>query len=298
MTANELCPSGGVYTPKDLVTLTGNHSAARMLAQLLYWQDKMQREFYKTDVELAAEISVSVSSVKRARAKLVELQLITCHRKGMPARNYYAVNEKAVQDGISQLAHQLAQNELTSQTKMSQHVSSKRSNLHLYRNTTEERAEETRSSQLEDRTIADEYPSSEARFHEQLKGRGDPVIKGLQARDFFRFNCSQKLCNLYPDKLADWFRNHTEAELLRIWKFSAGARPGKLREWNMHDMLEGTLDIPSKPREVEKAEKEVQNALRMVSILGAEDALAMLEPETRRVYTDWHGKTPEQAAAS
>ncbi len=73
--------------------ITGSITAGVLLSQILYWYKKMNnKEFYKTDASFCEELGMGLYELKGAKKKLVELEIITITRKGVPAKSYYEVN--------------------------------------------------------------------------------------------------------------------------------------------------------------------------------------------------------------
>jgi hypothetical protein len=67
----------GVYLPYDLVAAIGGWTQAVVYKHIAYWFTKMGRPIYKGAPELAEELHLSESTVKRAVAELRRLGLIT-----------------------------------------------------------------------------------------------------------------------------------------------------------------------------------------------------------------------------
>ena len=109
-----------VTVPKLFVQLLGSYEAAAYLSQIIYWETKMDGEFYKSDPEWMEELCISESSLKRARAKLIKGFGIKTEKKGIPAKNYYTVDYDQLRLVLSSFAqsNQSGQNDLTSQVKM------------------------------------------------------------------------------------------------------------------------------------------------------------------------------------
>lgn len=73
--------------------ITGGITAGILLSQILYWDLIMKhKEFFKTDKEFCDELSMGLYELKGAKKKLLDLDLITTNRKGVPAKTYYTVN--------------------------------------------------------------------------------------------------------------------------------------------------------------------------------------------------------------
>lgn len=81
-----------ITIPRAIIKLVGDHVAAAVLCQLLYWHGRMgEREFYKSDAELGFEVCASPYQLLRARKVLAEFG-VTTTRRGIPARLYYKLD--------------------------------------------------------------------------------------------------------------------------------------------------------------------------------------------------------------
>ncbi len=82
--------------PRVFIDLTGDHIAALLLSQILYWQDRTEDDdgwFYKTGDEWEQELGLTYAQVKRASRQLEKFGVETKLRKvrGAP-RTHYRVN--------------------------------------------------------------------------------------------------------------------------------------------------------------------------------------------------------------
>ena len=81
-----------VPTAPALVELLGAGTTI-LLFQLLFWHDQVSAEtFYRTDKQLRKETGLTLKALVRSRQTLVELDWITVHRSGLPARLRYTVH--------------------------------------------------------------------------------------------------------------------------------------------------------------------------------------------------------------
>jgi len=81
-----------------------DHIAALFVNQVLYWQDKMHREFYKTDQSFADELHVSVHKFRRIKQRtLKKLDFISTHVKQIPARTHYQADIDLLNAALSKL---------------------------------------------------------------------------------------------------------------------------------------------------------------------------------------------------
>jgi hypothetical protein len=90
-----------------------------VFGQLCSLQDSLGSDFFHTQDRLAESCCISVSTLKRSISELVKNGYLTTTRRGTPCKSYYTV----------QWSNWLAQNELTSESKMNQLDSPKRSNI-------------------------------------------------------------------------------------------------------------------------------------------------------------------------
>ena len=96
--------------PRIFVQLTGDYEAAVFLSQCIYWFNKMDRPFYKTDADWHDELLINPSKLKRIRALLKPYGLNVV-KKGLPAKNHYSIDFEKLEKALDS---QLDQNELTS----------------------------------------------------------------------------------------------------------------------------------------------------------------------------------------
>lgn len=85
--------SNTLVIPRVFIDFTGDHLAALLLSQILYWSDRTTDPdgwFYKTAEEWHAELGMSTYQVKRAAAALATLGISTKLRKvlGAPRMHY------------------------------------------------------------------------------------------------------------------------------------------------------------------------------------------------------------------
>ena len=95
---------GMIAFPRAMGKFFDNNNIAIVFNQLLFWYGKMNREFYKTDKELADECNLSLRQLKRIKYSLVDLGYITTSiRKvnGTPT-TFYKVNLDKFLDDFTQ----------------------------------------------------------------------------------------------------------------------------------------------------------------------------------------------------
>jgi len=91
------------------VTLTGSVTAALMLSQAIYWQQRTKDPdgwWYKTRDDWAEETGLSRYEQEGARKKLRKLGVVQEHLRGVPATIWYRVNEERLLEELSKTARQ------------------------------------------------------------------------------------------------------------------------------------------------------------------------------------------------
>jgi len=93
---------------RSFVTLTGSINAALMLSQAVYWHlrtDNKEGWFYKTQEQWEEETGLSRYEQESARKRLKELGFWEEKREGLPAKMFFRVNERLLQDQLEKLPH-------------------------------------------------------------------------------------------------------------------------------------------------------------------------------------------------
>ena len=83
-----------------LIQITDSWTKAAFLSQVIYWENKMNGEFWKTDQKnenynqngWSEELLIPVRTVQRIRSDLVKQNLIIVTPRGIPKKNYYKIN--------------------------------------------------------------------------------------------------------------------------------------------------------------------------------------------------------------
>jgi len=78
-----------------------SYAAAAFLAQAIYWEETMGREFYKTNEDWKEELCIGDDSFDTARR--VAGRFVKCERKGLPYKNYYRVCWDEIEAAINNL---------------------------------------------------------------------------------------------------------------------------------------------------------------------------------------------------
>jgi len=87
--------------------ITNSINAAIMLAQIIYWQNKMGNKYwYKTAQEWKEELGFSSSMVRTAQKKLIELKLIKTKTESRLNKTYYKLSHQTLYKLLSNLPEQ------------------------------------------------------------------------------------------------------------------------------------------------------------------------------------------------
>lgn len=70
--------------------VTSSFGGAIFLAQVIYWENAMKGEYYKTNDSWCEELFMTESELRLAKEKCAPF--INIVKKGLPAKNYYSVN--------------------------------------------------------------------------------------------------------------------------------------------------------------------------------------------------------------
>lgn len=97
--------------------LTGSTTAGILLSQLMYWFSKKDK-IYKTDAEIMQETLLTDNELKTAKKKIKAVSFVSVTREGVPAKTYYAIDWKAYEKTVRDIAEQLAQTRLVESTKL------------------------------------------------------------------------------------------------------------------------------------------------------------------------------------
>ncbi len=132
------------------VTLTGSVTAALMLSQALYWQQRAKSDdgwWFKTRDDWTEETGMARREQEGARKKLRNLGILQEDLRGVPATLWYKVDETRLLEAITNLSDptetgatpptsvgtkppiQLVQNRPSSWYKTAQQVGPKRANI-------------------------------------------------------------------------------------------------------------------------------------------------------------------------
>lgn len=88
--------------PRVFIDFTGDHLAALLLSQILYWSDKTDNAdgwFYKTADEWQAEIGMSAYQVKRAATTLAQFGVVTAvHKVAKTPKMHYRIDMQIFTD--------------------------------------------------------------------------------------------------------------------------------------------------------------------------------------------------------
>lgn len=99
--------------------ITGSVTAGILLSQILYWwSTKDSNEFYKTDKDWCEELNFGLWELKGAKEKIKQTGIVKIERKGNPAKTYYTINEKLLEDMISSCCKNQQQEVLKTNNKL------------------------------------------------------------------------------------------------------------------------------------------------------------------------------------
>ena len=107
---------------RAFVDLTGSITGALLLSQACYWQKRCTSKdgwWWKTYDEWRQETGLTSEELKSARKACSKYLEWT--RKGLPARNFYKVNVRALADYVKPI-DQIAENPRTGQWKTREHT--------------------------------------------------------------------------------------------------------------------------------------------------------------------------------
>lgn len=89
-----------ISVPRLFIQATGDFASAVLLAQIVYWNDKVNgRAFYKTDEDFEQEICLSAYQLGRCRNNLKEFG-VSYKRKGIPAKLHYELDTKKLENKL------------------------------------------------------------------------------------------------------------------------------------------------------------------------------------------------------
>lgn len=94
-----------IPVPMPFVRILGDYTSAAFLAQCIYWGDRTDDAegwFYKSHDEWAAELELSSDQVRRCVKTCTGM--VEVKRAGIPARNYYRVDQEGVTAALQKLA--------------------------------------------------------------------------------------------------------------------------------------------------------------------------------------------------
>lgn len=91
------------YQP-SFVPLGAGVTGAVLLSQLVYWQNRMDGWFYKTQAEITAETGLTRYEQEGARKKLIAAGVLDEQLKGVPAKLYFRINEEALESQLLKVA--------------------------------------------------------------------------------------------------------------------------------------------------------------------------------------------------
>jgi len=94
----------GVYAE-----ITGSVKAGLLLAQVIYWDYRMNREFYKTDKEFSKELGMKIDEFKSAKKKVSKF--VNIRKRGIPPTTYYRLKRDVLISTLISLVEYADENE-------------------------------------------------------------------------------------------------------------------------------------------------------------------------------------------
>lgn len=88
----------------SFVAIGAGVTGAVLLSQLVYWQNRMDGWFYKTQAELTTETGLTRYEQEGARKKLIAAGVLEEKLRGVPAKLFFRVNEIALETLLIQHA--------------------------------------------------------------------------------------------------------------------------------------------------------------------------------------------------
>lgn len=128
-----------IVVNRGLVVLLGDHMAAIMLGQGLYWHQKLKEDrskqdrdgwFWKTQDEWFEETGMTRGQQERARRKLREFDFWQEELREIPAKLWFRIDIGKLAQALSECAIKHAHNEPTGARTPSKQSGSKRANIH------------------------------------------------------------------------------------------------------------------------------------------------------------------------
>lgn len=84
---------------RSFVRLGVGITGALLLSQIVYWQNRMEGQwFYKTQVDLEEETGLTSYEQEGARKKLVSCGVLEEAKRGIPAKLYFRVNQERLEE--------------------------------------------------------------------------------------------------------------------------------------------------------------------------------------------------------
>jgi len=81
-----------------------DHFAAVFVNQVIYWREKMGRQFYKTDQDFADELHISIHKFRRLKQEtLAKFPFIKTSLKKIPARTHYELDIESLNNALAKL---------------------------------------------------------------------------------------------------------------------------------------------------------------------------------------------------
>ena len=133
-------PDRPIAFNRDFVSIGCGIKGALMLSQAVYWAKRTTSKdmsFYKTQAEWEEETGLTRHEQAGAQKTLQELGFIKVEKKGMPAKNYYFVQEEAIFEALLEIGSQSSEKRTTSHPKSGSQVDRKADDIPYTEITTE-----------------------------------------------------------------------------------------------------------------------------------------------------------------
>jgi hypothetical protein len=142
---SKIFPGRTIALNTAYIDISGSITAGVLLSQMVYWATiKNFGEFYKTNEEFRAETRLGEYEFRKAKNDLINLGVIKCTRRGIPAVSYYLVDVDRLSELLSGISLPTVRVETTHHT-CGNHASIYRTEI-TTQITTKEKEEEKETS--------------------------------------------------------------------------------------------------------------------------------------------------------
>lgn len=220
--------------PRVFIDLTGDHLAALLLSQILYWSDKTADPdgwFYKTADEWQAEIGMSGYQVKRAATILAKFGVVTAvHKVVKTPKMHYRIDMQIFTDLILKFLENQEVSKSRNYTLENQETSKSMEVEETSKSYKEHRLPETTNREGDARKRATHPPAVQAYFDTYPSER-------LNADQIDQINTTVTALSKWQEVLRYWKASNYRAQSIpkMLDRYSSGAsvaddRPGSTRQ--------------------------------------------------------------------